>query len=223
MVDSTGFVVKATDGGVQLPKAPPGSHTSVVPSGDSAFMLQSSPFRTAVYLVGQLTVASAIGAHAKAKARAYATLKAPLAAGSSPAASANSDLWLLTDVGPLAGAEQQHTITSLTLPAGSNTGATLTSTGARHGDRDLPPSAARRSNADGTGGEVAAVASSTQVQVFTASGTVTLPITINGTIDDIMAASNAAGPAGIPVPHEHGLDRGQRACRWQRRGAGARS
>ena len=103
MVDSTGFVVKATGGGVQLPKAPAGSHTSVVPSGDSAYMLQSSAFRTSIYLVGQLTVTSAIGAHAKAKARAYATLKAPLAAGSSPAASANGDLWLLTDAGPLAG------------------------------------------------------------------------------------------------------------------------
>ncbi|HZZ96250.1 MAG TPA: fibronectin type III domain-containing protein [Jatrophihabitantaceae bacterium] len=192
MVDSTGFVVKATGGGVQLPKAPKGSRTSVVPADDSAYMLQSSQFRTSIYLVGQLTVASAIGVHAKAKARAYATIKAPLTSGSSPAAAANGELWLLTDTGALVGADQQHTITQLTLPPGSNNGATLTATA--HGTVTGPSALGSATiNSDGTGGDVAAVASSTLVQVFGAAGTVTLPIKVDGTIDDILPASNAQG------------------------------
>ncbi len=192
MVDSTGFVVKTVGGGVQLPKAPAGSRTSVVPAGDSAYMLQTSAFRSSIYLVGQLTVASAIGAHAKAKARAYATIKAPLAAGSSPAASANDDLWLLTDVGPLVGADQQHAITQLTLPAGSNNGATLTSS--QHGTVAGPAAVGTATiNPDGTGGDVAAVASRTQLQIFAASGTVRVPIKVDGTVEDIMAASDAQG------------------------------
>ncbi|HEY2272797.1 MAG TPA: fibronectin type III domain-containing protein, partial [Jatrophihabitantaceae bacterium] len=193
MVDSTGFVVKPDAGGVRLPAHAGISHTSAVPSGDSAFMLQSSTRTSWIYLISQLTVASAVGLHARAKARAYATVVHPLADVSAPAAAANGSLWMLTDTGAAGStATQQHSITELSLPAGSNAGATLTA--AAHGSVTGPAAVGSSTvNADGTGGEVAAVASTRQVQVFGATDSATLPISVPGTVLDIEPASNAQG------------------------------
>jgi hypothetical protein len=192
MVDSTGFVVKPTDGGVQLPHSAAATRTSAVASGDSAYMLQSSSTRSWVYLVSQLTVASAIGTHARAKARAYATLNAPVASSSAPAASANGDLWMLTDTGAVNGVTQQHTITQLSVPPGSNAGVTLTAK--PHGSVTGPAAVGSATvNPDGSGGDVAAVASSNRVEVFAPSGPFSLPINVKGTIQDILPATNGHG------------------------------
>ncbi len=76
MLDSSGFVLKPTGGGVRLPQLPDSQDelTTAVPSGDSAYLVRPSRSGTAIYLVGQSTVASAIGTTTQVKARAQATL-----------------------------------------------------------------------------------------------------------------------------------------------------
>src|SRR5579875_583742 len=58
MIDSTGFVVKPTPGGVQLPHHPGTGATSAVAAGDSAYLVQYSTTHSWVYLVSQLIVAN---------------------------------------------------------------------------------------------------------------------------------------------------------------------
>jgi hypothetical protein len=186
MVDNTGFVVKATGGGVQLPHSSGVTRTVAVPAAASAYMLQTSDSRSSIYLVNQPTVSSAIGTNARAKARGYATISAPLADSAAPAASANGDLWLLTGSGDV------QTITQLSVPAGSNAGVTLAEQ--RHGAvTGVASVGVATRNADGTGGDVAAVASARQVQVFSGTVPAQLPVTIDGTVSEILPASDAEG------------------------------
>jgi hypothetical protein len=191
MVDSTGFVVKATGGGVQLPKSTGVTRTSAVPTGDSAYLVQSSDSGTSIFLVNEATVSSAIGTNARAKARAYGAIKAPVAGGGA-AASANGDLWLLTGTGTGTGADSAHAITQLSVPAASNAGVNLTtqSHGVVSGIAAVE-SATR--NTDGTGGDVPAVASAKQVQVFSGGAVANLPVSVDGTVTSILPASNAQG------------------------------
>ncbi|MGI8760185.1 MAG: hypothetical protein ACR2LF_02570 [Jatrophihabitantaceae bacterium] len=89
MVDGTGFVIKTKGGGVRLPRRTGASTSTAVAAGGSAYIVQSSAQGTAVYLVGQSTVASAIGAGARAKPRGYLSMSTPALAGPGSAASAN--------------------------------------------------------------------------------------------------------------------------------------
>jgi hypothetical protein len=186
MVDSTGFVVKPTGGGVRLPTATGVTRTSAIPSGDSAYMLQSSDSRSSIFLVNQATVSSAIGTNARAKARAYFTINAPVADQPAQAVSANGDLWLLT------GAGDAHTITQLSVPAGSNAGVILADQAQGTVSGISAVGVATRTT-DGTGGDVPAVASARQVQVFAGAKPAELPVKIDGTVTEILPASNAEG------------------------------
>jgi hypothetical protein len=197
MVDSTGFVVKPTGGGVRLPRSTGAARTSAVPAGESAYLLQSGPSRSSIFLVTRSTVSSAIGRNAQAKARASGTIALPVADVSAPAASANGDLWLLTGSGSTGGTGSTgsavaHPITQLTVPPRSNAGAMLQ--GKRHGAvSGVAAVASATRNADGTGGEVAAVASASQIRVFGDTSEKVLPVRLDGTVTDILPASNAQG------------------------------
>ena len=187
MVDSTGFVIKTSDGGVPLPKVGASATATAVPSGSSAYILRSTTKGTSVYLVSASTVSAAVGAQAGAKARAYATLPRSLSDDAVPAAQANGDLWVLgSDVG------RTRTITQLSVPAGSNAGVTLTPTarGTVTGPAAITSATA---NSDGTGGDIAAAASSDTVRVFRGTQTVTVPVSVGPGVDSILPASNAQG------------------------------
>jgi hypothetical protein len=188
MVDSTGFVVKAADGGVTLPKSTASSTSTAVASGSSAYILRTASTGTSVYLVGAATVSSAVGVHSGAKARAYATLDQRLSGDPVPAANADGNLWLLT-----AAAGDIRRITELSVPPGSNAGVTLTATA--HGTVSGPAAVGSATvNADGTGGDVAAVASAGSVRVFGTSGSSDVPVNdLVGTTDTILSATNAQG------------------------------
>ncbi|HEY2298006.1 MAG TPA: fibronectin type III domain-containing protein [Jatrophihabitans sp.] len=187
MVDSTGFVIKSSDGGVPLPRSGANGNATAVPSGSSAYILRSTARRTSIYLVSAATVSAAVGAQSGAKARAYATLPSPLSDDAVPAAQANGELWVLG-----AGVGHTRTITRLSVPTGSNAGVTLESTpeGTVTG-----PSAVTSATADpdGTGGDIAAVASSDEVRVFRGTQQVTVPVSAGRGVDKILPASNAQG------------------------------
>lgn len=195
MIDSTGFVVKPTPHGVQLPHHPGTDITSAIAAGDSAYLVQRSTTHSWVYLVNQLTVAEAQARRGPAKARAYATMANPIADVSAPTATADADLWALTDAAPATTVPPQrqvHALTQLSLPAGSNLGANLrldphgTVTGVAALD-------SATTNVDGSGGSSIALASSNSIRVFGQDGLVSLPISVDGTVTDILAASNARG------------------------------
>jgi hypothetical protein len=182
MVDSTGFVVKTTGGGVKLPAAPGSSVATAVPSGSSAYILRRDASRTSIYLVNSSTVSSAIGA--RAKARAYATLAHPLVDDGVSAASANGSLWLLTGA-----SGQPRTITELSVPQGSNAGVTLNATA--HGTVSGPAAVEAVRLADGSGTEVPAVASARAVTVFSGGDATTVPVPADPGVDQILPAGNA--------------------------------
>jgi hypothetical protein len=186
MVNSTGFVVKTTGGGVQLPTATGVTRTTAIPASSAAYMLQSSDTSSSIYLVNEATVSSAIGRNARAKARAYGTIAQPLADEPAPAASANGDLWLLTGTGTT------HSITQLSVPPSSNAGATLASK--HHGTvAGVAAVGSATVKADGTGGDVPAIASAKQLQIVSAGVTTRLPVTVDGTVSEILPAANAQG------------------------------
>ena len=84
MVDSTGFVIKSSDGGVPLPKTAGTTTSMAVPSGSSAYIVRRGADATSVFLVGASTVSSAVGSPSGTKARAYATLPAPVSSDPVP-------------------------------------------------------------------------------------------------------------------------------------------
>src|SRR5919201_3626200 len=116
MVDNSGFVVKHDGGGVPLGKRA-GPSVGVASRNGQAYIVRTGPRGgTDVYLVGQSTVESAIGASRSVRPRASGSMPEQ----GSGAASANGDLWLLA--GPANGV---RTIREFSVPAGSSTGATL--------------------------------------------------------------------------------------------------
>ncbi len=123
MVDSTGFVIKSTDGGVPLPKTAGTTTSMAVPSGSSAYIVRRSADATSVFLVGASTVSSAVGSPSGTKARAYATLPAPAVVG--PGARGRGRR---RAVGAHPRRRRDPAITELTVPPGSNAGVTLTPT-----------------------------------------------------------------------------------------------
>jgi hypothetical protein len=187
MVDSTGFVVKPSDGGVTLPRIAASTTSSAVRSGSSAYILRTSPGATSVYLVGASTVAAAVGSHARAKARAYATLAQRLSGDPVPAADAGGNLWVLT-----AATGETRRVTELSVPHGSNAGVTLSATA--HGTVSGPAAvAAATMNGDGSGGEVAAVATTGSVQVYGPDASHGIAVPGLADADTILSATNAQG------------------------------
>jgi hypothetical protein len=187
MVDATGFVIKTKGGGVQLPKQNGASVATAVSTGDSAYIVQTSGQATAVYLVSQSTVASAIGSGTRTKARAYANLGEPPAAPAGATASAGGNLWILL------GAGRNHTIRELSLPTGSDVGVALDSHD--HGSvSGVAAIASATVRGDGTGGEAVAVAGSDELRIFGADGsTRSAKVTGGSGVDAILPASNQQG------------------------------
>ncbi len=187
MVDSTGFVVKSTDGGVPLPKIGSESTSMAVAAGNSAYIVRRNAASTSVYLVGAATVSAAIGSASGAKARAYATLRRSLSNDPVPAAGADNSLWVLTSTGG-----RTRTITQLTVPQGSNAGVSLTQTA--RGTVTGPAAVATATrNVDGTGGVVPAVAGADSIAVFRDGVRTEVPVSVGPGVDKILPASNAHG------------------------------
>ncbi|MDT4904499.1 MAG: hypothetical protein QOH52_2515 [Pseudonocardiales bacterium] len=186
MVDSTGFVIKHS-GGVPLPARAGSTGATGIPSGEFAYIEQTGPTGTSIYLVGPTTVQSAAIANSKVKPRAFRSMAQPGSTAPGAAASANGDLWLL--VGPAG----QQTIRQLSLPSGSSAGATLAS--ADHGTVGGPAAiGSATAGTDGSGPSVVGVASANQIQLFrngTSVSTVRYPAPAG--IDSILPASNAQG------------------------------
>ena len=173
MLDSTGFVLKPSGGGVTLPNASATTGAAAVAAGAGAYIVRSSATGTSVYLVNQSTVSAAAGG-ANAQARASVSMSQPVAgsvtttavaANSSGDATANSDLWLLVGSAPTTTIRQLH------VPAGSNAGATLDVRD--HGTvSGVSAVGVSTRNADGSGGDVVAVASQNGIDVFAGSSRV---------------------------------------------------
>jgi len=187
MVDDSGFVLKTIGGGVRLPLFVGPSSSRAVAAGDSAYIVQSGPRASAVYLVSQSTVASAIGPSAQAKARASASLTSPALDTPGAAAASNGDLWLLTGQG------RSHHILQLSVPRGSNAGAALV----EHQRGIVSGVAAVDSashNADGTGPDAVAIASPRTIRVYADDGT-SRQTTVSGQVgvDQILPVTNLQG------------------------------
>ncbi len=180
IVDPTGFVIKAKNGGVPLAKTA-GATTSVgIATGASAYIVQTGTAGTSVYLVGQATVQSAAGQAAKVKPRAYATSTEPVSSAPGGAASANGDLWLLV------GSGASRTLRQLTLPRGSDAGVTLD-----RADRARAPATSAIGVTTGRrGGDAVALASPEQIEVFDGGGSRTLAVNGLSGVDRILPASN---------------------------------
>ncbi|HEY8301565.1 MAG TPA: hypothetical protein VIG48_06685 [Jatrophihabitans sp.] len=190
MVDSTGFVIKSSDGGVPLPKADGPTTSTAVPAGSSAYIVRRSSDATSVYLVGAATVSASFGSRSGTKARAYATLPAPVSTDPVPVADAGGALWMLTRDGG-----QTRRITELTVPPGSNAGVTLTAT-ARGTVTGPAAVASATSDPLGTGssGDAAVgVASADSVAVFRGSDRTRVPVSAGPGVDTILPATNAHG------------------------------
>jgi len=170
MLDATGFVLKASAGGVSLPNASATTSATAVAAGAAAYIVRSSDTGTSVYLVNQSTVSAAAGG-ANAQARASVSMSQPVAgsvattavaANNSGNPTANSDLWLLVGSAPTTTIRQLH------VPPGSNAGATLDVRD--HGTvSGVAAVGVSTRNADGTGGDVVAVASQDGIDVFDGS------------------------------------------------------
>jgi hypothetical protein len=180
VVDPTGFVIKSKNGGVPLAK-PAGKTKSIgIAAGASAYIVQTGPRGTSVYLVGQSTVQAASGQGANVKPRAFATTDEPASTAPGAAASANNDLWLLV------GSGGSRTLRKLTLPRGSDVGVALDSA-----DRATVPAVSAIGVTTGRkGGDVVAVAAPDQIQVFDGSGSHTLAVHGLRGVDKILPASN---------------------------------
>ena len=190
MLDSSGFVLKATGGGVRLPQLPDSQDelTTAIPSGDSAYLVRPSASGTAVYLVGQSTVASAVGTTTAVKARAQATLKQTTADDPDVMTAANGQLFLLTGrVG------EQRRLVQLSVPSGSNAGAPLT-VDRRLRITGVAALGSATMNSDGTGDDVVGVASRNNVRVLTPDGKHRdAPLSVPGTVDAIVPVHEAQG------------------------------
>jgi len=181
MVDPSGFVIKTKNGGVPLPKRTGSTASAGIAAGASAYVVQTGPGGTAVYLVGQSTVQSATGLGAKVKPRAFATMTDPGSTAAGATASANGDLWLLV------GSGGSRTVRQLTLPRRSDPGVTLASA-----DRATVPGVSSIGVTTGrAGGDVVAVAAPGRVQVFHGSAEPrTLAVKGLSGVDRILPTSN---------------------------------
>lgn len=193
IVDASGFVVKASGGGVVLPLLPGATSATAVASADSAYIVQHAAERSAVYLVGQSTVASAIGVGAHAKARAYRAIAQPVLATPGGRTSAAGDLWLLSGRGTT------HAVTQLSVPPGSNAGATLAAT--RRGTiGGVAALMTATRNADGSGGDVVALASNKGLALYSATNRgdpQRLSIAPPDGLRQILPVTNAQGSAAF--------------------------
>ena len=193
MLDASGLLLKPTGGGVQLPDNAPGTTTAVA-AGSDAYILRTTDTGTDVYLVGESTVASAIGLHSHTVPRAWIALPDQLAASPGSAASAGDDLWLLT------GSARSHTLRQLVVPAGSDAGTTLTATA--HGTI-TGPAAVEAVGAIADAGSVdaattIAVASTQHLDLYRSDGSaVHLPHPAIPGLDRVLPVTNLTGRAAF--------------------------
>ena len=153
VVDRTGFVMK-TDGGVVLPRREGSTGAVGIASAHFAFIEQTGPSGTSVYLVGSTTVQSA--ENGTAKPRAFQSLAAPTSTAAGTSVSVGDDLWLLSGNLP------NRTLHRLSLPDDSSPGARLAVTG--HGAVDGPSALA-------TAGRTVGVATGDHLSVHLPDGT----------------------------------------------------
>lgn len=187
LLDSGGLVVKPEGGGVTLPRLKGSTRAMGIAAGENAYLVQSGPDGTSVYLVGQATVQAAAGAGAKAKPRASLTTPEPTLAAPASAAAADGDLWLL------AGTGEDKVIRRLTVPRGSDAGAPLASDEAGTVSGVAAVGAAGRSS-DGSGGSVVAVASHDRVELFSGGARIgSLAIDPQRDVDAIVPATGQDG------------------------------
>jgi hypothetical protein len=195
MLDSTGFVLKSSGGGLSLPNAADTTRATGLAAGSSAYIVRDSSSGTSVYLVGQSTVSAAAGG-ARTQARASVTMSqaagndvatTAVTARSSTDPSANSDLWLLMGTGTT------RTIRQLSVPERSNAGATLNIHD--HGTvSGVAAMAASTRDATGTGGDVVAVATQDAIDIFDGTSRLgRIDVTAPTGVDSILPASNQQG------------------------------
>ena len=187
IVDTTGFVIKK-DGGVPLPQRAGATGVRAVPARDFAYIEQSSPTGTSVYLVGETTVQSAT-AGTTVKPRAFRSLPETTSLAAGSAAATGNDLWLLTGGSAAGGAAATRTVRHLSLVDGSPPGSTLRSRAA--GSVTGPAAIA-------TAGTTVAVASRDRVQLFDGAGarrTVRFPAVAG--LDTVLAASDTTSRAAF--------------------------
>lgn len=201
VVDTAGFTVKTTGGGVPLPAVDGLSGTQTVPSGSSAYVVQSGKASTGVYLVSQSTVEAARAPKAKVRPRASATVEASTSNAAGTAASANGNLWLLT------GPDTERRLIQLSIPKNSDVGADLDETPrgdaakvaaigvtAPVGDQ----STAVTSDRGGPSGQAVALATPDSVTVFSAGAggdDTSRKVAVTGLdgVNEILAASDSTG------------------------------
>lgn len=188
VVAPTGFVVKTT-GGVPIAALRGSTGTVGIASGQQAYLEQTGPTGTAVYLVGQTTVQTAgvAGPHARVRPRAVRSM--PEAGSTAPGASASADgdLWLLV------GSGGSRTVRRLHLPADSSPGVTLASSD--HGR--VPAVSAIEATATGgasadAGPAAVGVASAGAIRVVTATSARTVHFPAIAGADTVLAASEAS-------------------------------
>ena len=126
MVAATGFVVKTT-GGVPIAGLRGSTGAVGIASGQQAFIEQTGPTGTAVYLVSESTVQTAGVATGTVRPRAVRSMAAAGSTAPGATASADGDLWMLV------GSGTTRTVRRLHLPADSSPGVTLASSD--HGTR----------------------------------------------------------------------------------------
>lgn len=180
MVDSTGFVLK-TNGGVPVERRAGATDTTGIAAKDFAYIEQTGPTGTSVFLVGPTTVQSASGARSTAQPRASASMNEPGRTEPGAAASAGNDLWLLVGRGTT------HTVRHLSLPPNSDPGVLLDAddTGAVTG-----PAAIASSGADTDDWSVG-VASGTRLAVHRSDGeSTTLRYSAPAGLDTVLPVSN---------------------------------
>ena len=188
MADSTGFVVKR-NGGVPLSREA-GTRAAGIPADnpaapDLAYVEQTGPSGTHVYLVSEQTVRNAVTSQA-VRPRAAISMSQAGSADPGDAVGADGSLWLLV------GSGGQRTIRQLSLPPDSvSNGATLALRD--HGTVGGP--AAIAAAATGIGGRsVVGVASAGQIAVFTpGTGRRVASFAAPPGVDRIRAATNGTG------------------------------
>ncbi len=181
LVASTGFVVK-TAGGVPIDARPGATAVHAVAAGDLAYLVQSGPTGTSVYLVGQATVETATDVAARVKPRAFRAMAQPVSSAPGATASADGELWML------AGAGQSRVVRQLSVPPHSSAGAVLTPTD--HGTVTGPAALEAATAPDGSA--VAGVASSDAIRLL-GPGTPTVRFHAPTGLSNILPASNAQG------------------------------
>ena len=173
LVAETGFVVK-TDGGVPIAARAGSTGATAISSGDLAYIEQTGPTGTSVYLVGQTTVETASNVAAKVRPRAFRSMREAGSTDPGAAVSTAGGLWLLL------GSGDSRVVRQLRLPPNSSTGATLRSTD--HGRVTGPaalasasaatPFSAMTSDSGSAATDVAGLASARGITVYRGSSTI---------------------------------------------------